>query len=396
MTAAGRVVLGVDLKEFQAGMGDTDDTCSYPANDLEDISRQVQKDLPFDQYRPPVLVGIGAGAGMAYAAVTQAMPTTFAAGIGLGFCPVYLAPRPFCPDTPSTQSTSTRAGANEGRYTFGPAEKLETPWLAAPGPDCPKSDLDAVMAKTPGAQLLDAPPEQWADTVTDALSRIAAEQARSSAPADVPVVEIPAEPGQGTQWGRGDTLAIFYSGDGGWRDIDREIGQQLARSGIPVVGVDSLRYFWRERRPEEIARDLDRLIAHYTTRWARPKVLLIGYSFGADILPFTVNRISAASRGHVRLVSLLGFARQADFEVHLASFLGAGSDDAKPTLPEVTRLPPIPLQCVYGVEEEDTGCNEPELAHADKIRMDGGHHFDGDYETVANAILRAAGIDRRG
>ncbi len=35
----------------------------------------------------------------------------------------------------------------------------------------------------------------------------------------------------------------------GWRDLDREIGENLQKEGIPVVGVDALRYFWNERQP---------------------------------------------------------------------------------------------------------------------------------------------------
>lgn len=46
-----------------------------------------------------------------------------------------------------------------------------------------------------------------------------------------------------------DTMAIIYSGDGGWRDIDSEVGGYLQGEGVPVVGVDSLRYFWTERLP---------------------------------------------------------------------------------------------------------------------------------------------------
>ena len=102
VAASGRTVLGVDLKTFQAGMDKTDDACSFPVNDLEAISQQIQKDLPFSQYRPPALAGIGAGAALAYAAITESLPNTFLAGIGLDFCPVYLAPRPFCPDAPTT------------------------------------------------------------------------------------------------------------------------------------------------------------------------------------------------------------------------------------------------------------------------------------------------------
>ena len=212
------------------------------------------------------------------------------------------------------------------------------------------------------------------------------------------MVEIPAETGAETVKGGnsadGDTLAIFWSGDGGWRDIDRQIGQELARSGMPVVGVNSLRYFWREQRPDAVARDLERMISHYTVKWDRSKVLLIGYSFGADILPSTINQLSEQSRSHIRLVSLLGFAKKADFEVGISGWLGIEFSDAEDTLAEIAKLPPIPLQCVYGAEEDDTACTTPELERASKLRMDGGHHFDGNYKQVASAILDAAGAAR--
>jgi type IV secretory pathway VirJ component len=48
------------------------------------------------------------------------------------------------------------------------------------------------------------------------------------------------------------------------------------------------------------------------------------------------------------------------------------------------------IQCIYGDEEDDTGCTAPELAQADRLKMPGGHHFGGDYETVTRAILKAA------
>jgi type IV secretory pathway VirJ component len=394
--ASGRTVLGIDLKAFQAGMDKTDDTCSFPVNDLEAVSQQVQKDLPFSQYHPPALVGIGAGAALAFASVTESLPGTFSAGIGLDFCPVYLAPRPFCPDAPTT--TSDEGG---GRYRFGAAEQAQIPWTATAKAGCPADLMDAVMDHTPNTVRLDARPARWGEAVTEELDRIAGVDAAAGI-ADIPLVEIPGEagneiPGEAGKAGDSagaDTLAIFWSGDGGWRDIDREIGQELARSGMPVVGVDSLRYFWREQRPEAIAHDLDRMISHYTAKWGRQKVLLIGYSFGADMLPFAINKLPERSRTHIRLVSLLGFAKKADFEVGIAGWLGVESSDAEDTLAEIAKLPPIPLRCVYGTEEEDTGCTAPELNRASKLRMNGGHHFDGDYKEVASAILDAAGAAR--
>ena len=157
-------------------------------------------------------------------------------------------------------------------------------------------------------------------------------------------------------------MAVIWSGDGGWRDIDRQIGQELARSGMPVVGVDSLRYFWREQRPEAIAHDLDRMISHYTAKWGKSKVLLIGYSFGADMLPFAINRMPERSRAQIGLVSLLGFARKADFEVGIAGWLGVGPPIRKTT--SGAKLPRSRLPMRLWQEEEDTGCTAPELDRA--------------------------------
>ena len=53
---------------------------------------------------------------------------------------------------------------------------------------------------------------------------------------DLPLAVLPAA-------ARHDTMAIVLSGDGGWRDIDRELGQALSRAGVPTIGIDSLRYF---------------------------------------------------------------------------------------------------------------------------------------------------------
>lgn len=86
--------------------------------------------------------------------------------------------------------------------------------------------------------------------------------------------------------------------------------------------------------------------------------------------------------------------READFEVGIAGWLGVDSSDAEDTLAEIATLPPIPLLCVNRTEEDDTGCTAPELNSTSKLRMNGGHHFDGDYKEVASAILDAAGAAR--
>ena len=60
------------------------------------------------------------------------------------------------------------------------------------------------------------------------------------------------------------------------------------------MGVDSLRYFWSEKPPERVAADLARILRHYGEAWKAKQVALIGYSFGAGIVPFALNRLPAS------------------------------------------------------------------------------------------------------
>ena len=98
----------------------------------------------------------------------------------------------------------------------------------------------------------------------------------------IPVVEVPA--GQAK-----DTVTLFLSGDGGWRDLDRDVAGEMAKIGYPVVGIDTLRYYWQHKSPEQSALDLTELMQHYRQKWGTKRFILTGYSFGADVLPAIYN-----------------------------------------------------------------------------------------------------------
>src|SRR4029077_4940704 len=97
--------------------------------------------------------------------------------------------------------------------------------------------------------------------------------------ADLPVVEAIAG-------GSGELFAVFLSGDGGWAGIDKNVAAALVARGIAVAGLDSLRYFWTPRTPQALATDLDRIVRYYAFHWKRKRAILVGYSQGADVLPF--------------------------------------------------------------------------------------------------------------
>jgi type IV secretory pathway VirJ component len=116
-----------------------------------------------------------------------------------------------------------------------------------------------------------------------------ASQARSIADlSGLPLVEVPATDG-------GEYLALILTGDGGWAALDKAVASGLVRRDISTLGWYSLSYFWRASTPDEASADLERSLRHYLASWKKRRVLLIGYSFGADVLPFMGQSPTAGS-----------------------------------------------------------------------------------------------------
>jgi type IV secretory pathway VirJ component len=213
------------------------------------------------------------------------------------------------------------------------------------------------------------------------LAGVAAHAAPQSASGvgDLPLIEIPAA------GGTSDVLAILLSGDGGWAGLAKEVAAALQSRGVAVVGLDSLRYFWSERTPEEAAHDLGRVIDHYAQQWHRSRVLLIGYSQGADVLPFMVNRLPADVHRRIAGMALVGLGSEAFFEFHLSHWLGTPTGGL-PVRPEIARQRIGRVLCIHGTGEDDSPCPTLQGEGLRSVELPGGHHFDGDYGQVAEAI----------
>lgn len=185
-------------------------------------------------------------------------------------------------------------------------------------------------------------------------------------------------------------MAVMLSGDGGWAAIDKEIADSLAAHGIPVAGLDSRTYFSTQRDPDGASRDLDRIITHDLAAWQRERVMLIGYSRGADVLPFMTTRLPADRLARVDLVALLGAAPNANFKFHLVDLISNKKrKDDLATVPEIAKLAGTRVLCVYGADEKESACRALDPAQATVIEMPGGHHFDKEYGVIATRILDA-------
>ena len=201
---------------------------------------------------------------------------------------------------------------------------------------------------------------------------------------DLPLSLTPASPGP--------LLAVLLTGDGGWAGGDKSMAQALAQHGVAVAGLNSARYLEHARTPDEAASDLARVVRHFLETWHRERVVLIGYSRGADLIPFMVSRLPADLRDKVVLTALLGPGQWASFEFSLLDIARAHArQDAYPVQPEVAKLRGTPVLCLYGSRDRGAICRA--LAGAGLARAvehPGGHRVGGgDGPALVGTILDA-------
>ena len=401
----GAMVAGIDVAQFGAALEADDAECVFPDGDLENLSHFVQAYYHLPTYLSPIVAGYSAGATLAYATLAQAPANTFAGAVSMEFCPSYALRKPLC----KGEGLSFRPHAGVSGVDFLPAKQLKNPWVVVQSSGLselrslrpPRCDTDAVrdfVAQVPKAQLIvvpDAKPHvsalaDWPAPYAAAFDGLMAQNAPLQAAApdaltNLPLVVIAAQPGAAPS----DIFAIMLSGDGGWAGLDTEVARALSAKGIPVIGIDSLRYFWSPRTAAGLAADLDRIIQYYVSQLGKQRVILIGYSQGADVLPFAVNRLTEATRSHVALAAVMGMSDHALFEFHLTSWIR--DDNSGPaTMPEVHRISGMALLCIYGEEESDSLCPQLDPRKVTIVKLKGGHHFDGNYDGLARTILASA------
>jgi type IV secretory pathway VirJ component len=386
----GAMVAAIDLPKLKAMLDADGAQCVSPDGDLENLSHFIQAYFHNPTYLAPMLAGISSGATLAYAVLAQAPRDTFAAALTSGFCPNFKLDKPLCKGS----GLASTPGPPGSGVDFLPIKHLGNPWVTIQSPQdahCPAAAVRAFVANVHGAALAEVQPDSRAPAFSAAFTRLATANlgpqlaAPPAALGDLPVIEVAAQPGSAAS----DSFAILMSGDGGWAGLDQDIAAALSVKGIPVVGLDSLRYYWTPRTPDSLAADTDRIIRYYLSRFGKKSVLLIGYSQGADVLPFAVNRLPAATRTRVALTAIMGMSEHALFEFHVSSWIS--DDNSGPsTLPEVNRITGMPVLCIYGEDEKDSLCPKLDAKRFIVVKVKGGHHFDGNYAGLAHEILAAA------
>ncbi|HEY2774288.1 MAG TPA: AcvB/VirJ family lysyl-phosphatidylglycerol hydrolase [Candidatus Binatia bacterium] len=391
LSSRGAIVIGVDLPQYRAALDKHDGECLYLLSEIEALSQQVQRQLGVERYFSPIMAGLGEGGTLVTAALAQTPDATVAGSVAVDPTETLRTRLPLC------EGATFSKGPSGFRYAA--AESLPgflsigfSPAADAAG----RSHILAIQKDGPGIQVDRdeagaTKPLAAAEDATSLLIELVTAHLAEPQPAHAAaayVVEMRSKI-------QAAPLVIILSGDGGWRDLDKTIAGSLHDRGLNVIGWDSLRYFWNEKSPDDLAKDLADVVTSYSRDWQAPAVALVGYSFGADVIPFAYNRFDQPTRDHIKMLSLLGLSDAADFEIRVTGWLGGkSSDKALPLRNEMAKIPPALIQCFYGEEEDDSGCPALDPTKIEVIKTQGEHHFDGNYEALAGRIL--AGLARRG
>ncbi|WP_281287469.1 AcvB/VirJ family lysyl-phosphatidylglycerol hydrolase [Aliirhizobium smilacinae] len=375
LVESGAAVVGIDFPSYMQSLAADDGDCIYMVSDIEDLSQQVQRRVANREYRHPIVAGANEGGTLALAMIAQSPFATVGGAIAVDPGEVVPLKKQLCtPADKRPTDTGIVYGLTDGT--------LPAPVTVAFTPDAdPAGKAHALTLKQAHSDIV---VKETSDDAEDYLGTWLQNQlsaGKSEGALDLPLSVLEAKPAM-------DTMAIVYSGDGGWRDLDSELGGYLQSQGVPVIGIDSLRYFWAKRTPQETADDLKRIIDTYTDQWGVSNVVLIGYSFGADVIPASYNLLPKATKRRVKQLSLLALSKEVDFEISVTGWLGmAGAGEGGTTVDDIAKIKSGLVQCIYGTEEDDDPCPSMKASGVETVAIDGGHHFDEDYEALGKRIL---------
>lgn len=203
-------------------------------------------------------------------------------------------------------------------------------------------------------------------------------QAQQQRIADLPTTIIPAK------IEKGETMVLIISGDAGWSTFCTRLAQEYTLAGIPIVGLSSLKYFWNKKTAEQTASDVAALLNEYSVKWKMKQILLVGYSFGADVMPFIYNRLPKNLKEKTKALILLSPSKETDFEIHISYLFGSNKMNVANEVMKVDK----PMICYYGTEEKEKPLMNLKMKNFKLIILNGAHHYENGFSEIVEQSLK--------
>ncbi len=189
---------------------------------------------------------------------------------------------------------------------------------------------------------------------------------------------------------RGDTrkdyAAVLISGDMGPRaGMGAPVAGGLADHGVATVSVNSLNYFRVRRTPAEVSAMMGQAIRDAMALGHVDKVVVLGQSFGADMVHVGLENLPADLRSHVSLVVLTVPTRTVFLRVSPLEWLDKTPPDAM-AIATARKLDWVPVVCIRGAQETDSLCPLLHLPRLTQLALPGDHYLEHDADRVFTTI----------
>ena len=186
----------------------------------------------------------------------------------------------------------------------------------------------------------------------------------------------------------GRPIVFFITGDGGMKKFSADMVNTFAGKGYPVIGLNALKYFWSKKTPQQTAADVAALLQYYSSQWNNHSFILIGYSMGADVLPFIYQHLPANFQSETQHLVFMSPSSSTDMVVHISDMLGKTSTTGSMNVPgAMNTITGKPLLLVFGQDEKDFDLKSLTISNYHHIILPGGHHYNEDAQGVVQKIL---------
>lgn len=184
---------------------------------------------------------------------------------------------------------------------------------------------------------------------------------------------------------KGDCLVLIISGDGGWNSFSKQLADSYSSNGNPVIGFNSLKYFWKKKTPQETANDITALLNKYSLEWNKRNIIICGFSFGADVTPFIYRHLPDNLKNKISLIQLISPASFTDFEIHVSDLIGLKNPVRAMNIASEVKLMNVPVICYYGDLEVEKPLQEIQKANYKTIVLPGDHYYKNSYHEITKS-----------
>jgi type IV secretory pathway VirJ component len=182
-------------------------------------------------------------------------------------------------------------------------------------------------------------------------------------------------------------LIFYISGDGGLNRFSTELCSSINKDGYDVDALDSKSYFWSKKTPEQTAEDFSDYLSKKIAGRQNQQIVLIGYSFGADVLPFVLNRLPKNISNKIKVSFLMASSGSTDFVIHIADLFGSGKRRGMDVLSEVNKISNQKIVILNSSDDKGLDAGKIKINHITEI-LPGGHHFDGDIDEIVKVVVK--------